>query len=173
MTPARPIWPAGVFLLAAVGKRLGKIHTWQMQEGSLQADYRAVLAVAIGGAAGSLARYGMNIFVQNQVSGEFPAGTLIVNVSGSILLGFLMRFALDTTSLSPEVRLLLTTGFCGGYTTFSTFSYDTLLLLQRAAYARASLYVLGNVVLSISGAALGFEVARRLVLMARKGAWPI
>jgi len=139
----------------------------------LQVDYRAILAVAIGGAAGSLARYGMSIFVQNQVSGEFPFGTLVVNVSGSILLGFLMRFALETTSLSVEVRLLLTTGFCGGYTTFSTFSYDALVLMQRAAYGRASLYVLGNVVLSISGAAFGFEVARRLVSMARRGAWPV
>jgi len=139
----------------------------------LQADYRAVLAVAIGGAAGSLARYGMNIFVQNQVSVEFPLGTAVINVSGSMLLGFLMRFALDTTLLTPEARLLLTTGFCGGYTTFSTFSYDVLQLVQRAAYGRASLYVVGSVVLSIAGAALGFEGARRLVLLARRGAWPI
>ena len=84
--------------------------------------------VALGSAVGGVARFALATIVQQRVGPDFPAGTLVVNVSGSLLLGFLLRYSLGTVAISPEVRALLTTGFCGGYTTFSTFSYETFTL---------------------------------------------
>ncbi len=79
-------------------------------------------AVAVGAAAGGLARYYLANVIQNHAGLAFPTGTLVINVTGSFLLGFFVRYALQSGAVSPEVRVLLTTGFCGGYTTFSTFS---------------------------------------------------
>lgn len=121
--------------------------------------------VALGSAIGGVARFALAAFVQQRVGPHFPIGTLVVNVSGSLLLGFLLRFALGTDAISPEVRALLTTGFCGGYTTFSTFSYDTMLLLEDGEGLRASAYVLLSVVLSLIGTWLGTMAARELLAM--------
>src|ERR1700734_2866417 len=98
-------------------------------------------SVAIGAAAGGLARFYLANFIHQRVGGDFPAGTLVINITGSILLGFIMRIALQTDFISVDVRALLTTGFCGGYTTFSTFSYDTALMIQEREYGRAGFYV--------------------------------
>jgi CrcB protein len=95
----------------------------------------------------------------------FPAGTLLVNISGSFLLGAILRYAIDTPTLSPEVRALLTIGFCGGYTTFSTFSYETVALLEDGEWTRAGLYVGASVLLSLVGTFLGFAVAREVIVL--------
>ena len=102
---------------------------------------------------------------QQRVGPNFPVGTLIVNITGSFLLGLMLRYALATDVVSPEVRALLTTGFCGGYTTFSTFTYDTVLLVEEGGHARAGLYILLSVALSLLGAWLGIAVARELIAM--------
>jgi len=130
---------------------------------------RAILIVyvAIGGAFGTVARYGLTVFVQSRSSGTFPIATLLINVSGSILLGFLMRYGLESASASPEVRLLLTTGFCGGYTTFSTFSYETARLLEDGEWAYGGTYIVGSVVLSLAGTFIGFALARALLTVQR------
>lgn len=133
----------------------------------MRPDYRALLAVAFGGAVGSVARYGLTILIQLRTGSDFPLGTMAVNILGSLLLGFLMTFSLETIVVSPEIRLLLTTGFCGGFTTFSTFSYDAVQLLERGAYRRASLYVGGTVILSLVGTIVGIALARRVVRVAR------
>jgi CrcB protein len=93
----------------------------------------------------------------------FPTGTLVVNVTGSLLLGFLLRYALGSAAVSPETRVLLTTGFCGGYTTFSTFSYETIALLEEGQHQRAALYVLLSVVLSLAACLAGVIIARELL----------
>jgi len=98
--------------------------------------YRTLL-VAIGGLIGSVARYVVAGWVQNLNGGEFPLGTLAVNVSGSFILGMVMTLALERGLLSADVRVLLGTGFCGGYTTMSTFSYETMALLQYGGVANA------------------------------------
>jgi CrcB protein len=95
----------------------------------------------------------------------FPAGTLVVNVTGSFLIGLLLRYGLETATLTPELRGLLTIGFCGGYTTFSAFSYETLALLEDGEWTRAAFYVLGSVVLSLLGAFLGFALAREVIAL--------
>jgi len=119
-----------------------------------------VAAVAIGGAIGSVARLLLGAAIQQRVGAGFPWGTLVINVTGSMLLGFLLRFALGAPSITPAVRALLTTGFCGGYTTFSTFSADAAALIEDGAYGRAATYVVASVILSLVGTFAGFAAAR-------------
>jgi CrcB protein len=121
--------------------------------------------VALGSAVGGVARFGLAALVQQRVGPNFPVGTLVVNVTGSLLLGFLWRYALGTNVVSPEIRALLTTGFCGGYTTFSTFTYETMVLIEDGEATRAGLYILLSVVLSLVGAWLGISAARSLIAM--------
>src|SRR2546428_9842217 len=97
-----------------------------------------VLYVGLGGALGSVSRYALTYVIQSRSLSPFPIATLLINVTGSLLLGFVMRFATESTSLSAETRLLLTTGFCGGYTTFSPFTYTTPRLYEDGAYPRAA-----------------------------------
>ncbi len=110
-------------------------------------------------------RFLLGTFLQQRAGTAFPIGTLIVNITGSILLGFLLRYALSTTTISPEVRGLLTTGFCGGYTTFSTFTYETMTLLEDGELGRAGAYVLLSVLVSLVGAYLGISAARELIAL--------
>jgi len=118
--------------------------------------------VAVGSAVGGVARFALSTFIQQRV-GTFPTGTLIVNVSGAFLLGFLMRYSLGSTSVSAEMRALLTTGFCGGYTTFSTFSYETIALLQTGDYRRGGVYVIMSVVLSLLATFIGIVAAGEML----------
>jgi CrcB protein len=92
-------------------------------------------------------------------------GTLIINITGSFLLGFILRYATATPSVSPEWRALLTTGFCGGYTTFSTYSFETATLLEDGRYQRAALYVVLSVGVALLGMFGGFAAARELLAL--------
>ena len=125
--------------------------------------------VAVGGAVGSVARYALSTVVQQRAGGPFPLGTLVVNVTGSLLIGFLFRYSLDAPAFTPEVRVLLTTGFCGGYTTFSTFSYETARLMEAGDYWRALGYMALSVAASLAGTFAGFAGARALIGL-RQGA---
>ena len=93
--------------------------------------------VAIGSAVGGVIRYLLGGAIQRALAASFPVGTLVINVTGSALLGFIFRYALETPAVTPEIRALLGVGFCGGYTTFSTFSYETLTLLEDGDWRRA------------------------------------
>jgi CrcB protein len=124
---------------------------------------RIFWAVAVGAAAGGVSRYYLSVAVQQRLGATFPWGTLVINVTGSLLLGFLMRYALATPSVSAEMRLLLTTGFCGGYTTFSTFSYETAILLEDGQYERAAAYALASVLVALLATFCGFILARELI----------
>ncbi len=104
-----------------------------------------VLLVGAGGFTGSAARYLVALAVPFSGTG-FPYATLLVNLLGSFLIGFFSELALSTTLLSPEARLLLTTGFCGGFTTFSTAMYETSGLMRDGEALYASLYVTGSLV---------------------------
>jgi CrcB protein len=124
-----------------------------------------LLYVALGSAIGGVSRYLLGGLIQRLLDTTFPAGTLLVNISGSFLLGAILRYGIDTPTLSPEVRALLTIGFCGGYTTFSTFSYETVALLEDGEWTRAGLYVGASVLLSLVGTFLGFAVAREVIVL--------
>ena len=123
-----------------------------------------LLYVALGSAIGGVSRYLLGGLVQRMLDTTFPAGTLLVNVTGSFLLGAIIRYALDTPSLTPEVRAFLTIGFCGGYTTFSTFSYETVALLEDGEWARAGVYITASVILSLIATFLGFALARQVIV---------
>jgi fluoride exporter len=119
-----------------------------------------VVYVALGGAIGTAARYLVTMAVQSRATTTFPWATWIINVSGSILLGFLMRYGLERSTAGPELRLLLTTGFCGGYTTFSTFSYETARLIEDGDWHQGTVYVAASVVVALVGTFVGFALAR-------------
>ena len=124
---------------------------------------RIFWSVAVGAALGGVSRYYLAGFIQQRVGLDFPAGTLIINITGSFLLGFIMRYALQSGVVTAEMRALLTTGFCGGYTTFSTFSYETAGLLEDGEYARAAVYVGASVLVSLAATFFGFVMADRLL----------
>ena len=121
-----------------------------------------ILYIALGGIAGTLSRYGLEGWIQSRTASGFPLGTLTVNISGSLLLGFILRVATGTTLVSPDVRAALTIGFCGAFTTMSTFSYESVALLTDGDYLRAALYmgatILGCVAAVMLGTALGSKL---------------
>ncbi len=119
--------------------------------------------VALGSAFGGVLRLALGTFIQQRTGATFPVGTLVINVTGSLVLGFLLRYSLSTPAVSPEPRAFLTTGVCGGYTTFSTFSYETAALIEDGDYHRAAWYVGLSVALSLGGAFLGMGLARGLL----------
>lgn len=119
------------------------------------------LSIALGGAAGSLLRYLIGGAVQRMSASGFPIGTMFVNVSGCFLIGILMRQFLNM-QLSPELRALLIVGFCGGYTTFSTFSAETVGLIEGGEYARAAGYVILSVALCLTATFAGMATMRLL-----------
>ena len=124
--------------------------------------------VLVGSAVGGAARYLLGTWVQQRLAGTFPIGTLVINVTGSILLAFVLRYSLDTTAVSAEVRALLTTGFCGGYTTFSTFSYETVKLIEDGDWRRAGLYMTLSVLLSVGAAVAGLALAKQVLDLRRR-----
>jgi CrcB protein len=105
-------------------------------------------------------RYYLGGAVQRALGSTYPVGTLLINITGSFLLGAIIRFAMETSWISPEVRAFLTIGICGGYTTFSTFSYETAVLIEDGEWGRAALYVGASVALSLLGTFAGFMAAR-------------
>ena len=121
---------------------------------------KTILAVAIGGALGAVGRHFVAYQVNQLFGGGFPYGTLSVNVLGSFLLGVLIELMALFWSPSPELRALLTVGFLGAFTTFSTFSMEVVLLYERGAHAQMALYLALSVALSVSGLFAGLAVVR-------------
>ena len=119
-----------------------------------------MIAVAIGGAAGSVARYGVASIVQRQAPTIFPLATFLVNVAGAFVLGVLVGRLTGNAPGIEAARLLLATGFCGGFTTFSAFSYETIVLARDSRMAVGVLYVAATLVLCIGAAAVGVSIAR-------------
>jgi CrcB protein len=128
-----------------------------------ETQVRTVWAVAVGASLGGVARYYLGTAIQHRLGAGFPWGTLVINVSGSLLLGAIVRYAFATPGMSVELRALLATGFCGGYTTFSTYSLETAILLEEGRYERAVLYAFSSVLLALVATACGFLLARELI----------
>lgn len=128
-----------------------------------------VLYVAVGAALGGALRYLATVFIQHRTGPGFPVATLVINVSGSLLLGFLVAYFAETTAVRPEIGLLLTSGLCGGYTTFSTFTYETFMLMRDGEYQRAGVYILLSVSVGIAAMIAGFAAARGTVHLQRGG----
>ena len=122
---------------------------------------RNLLAVMVGGALGSGVRYAVAGLWLAPATHGFPWGTLVVNVTGSLALGFLARYV-GPAHESQALLLFLTVGLCGGYTTFSTFALDTFVLVERGEVLRAMLYVLASVAASCGALVAGYAAARHL-----------
>lgn len=118
-----------------------------------------VFLVALGGALGSVARYGVGVAAPRVLGSGFPWGTLLVNVVGSFLIALVMHLAVATAAISPSARLFLTTGVMGGFTTYSSFNYETLNLVGERLWGVAALNVavtvLGCLVAGVLGQAAG------------------
>jgi fluoride exporter len=124
--------------------------------------YRFLL-ICLGGALGTGARYLIAISAPRLLGTSFPYATLTVNVVGSFLLGAIMHVGLNTDLMSPGLRLVLTTGVMGGFTTYSTFNYETMEYLRAGAFGLAGLNVAATVLLCLLAGALGLSLARGLV----------
>jgi CrcB protein len=119
------------------------------------------LIVFLGAGIGGALRHGVNVGAAKLLGYGFPFGTLIVNVLGSFLIGLLAGYFAFRTGMSQHLRLFLTTGILGGFTTFSAFSLDAALLIERHAFALAAGYVVGSVGLSLVGLFLGLSLFGR------------
>lgn len=116
-----------------------------------------VLAVGIAAAVGAVARYVLDQYVRYRSPGLFPRGTWVINISGSFVLGLLAGLS-TRHGLSEEAVSILGTGFCGAYTTFSTFSYETIILSEKGQTGKAVLYCLSSLVAGLLAAAAGLGV---------------
>jgi len=119
------------------------------------------LVVFLGGGIGAAMRHGINLAFARTLGTAFPYGTLLINVSGSLIMGLVAAYFAFKGDASQHWRLFLTTGILGGYTTFSAFSLDAALLYERGELGFAALYVLASVALSIAGLFAGFALVRQ------------
>ena len=121
---------------------------------------RQILAIAVGGAVGALARHGVSVAVAAAFGGRFPFGTLAANVVGSFAMGGLFTFFSERAHVAPELRLLLMTGLLGAFTTFSTFSVETMVLLQAGRWLAGAANVALSVALCLAAAWAGALLVR-------------
>lgn len=119
--------------------------------------------VALGGALGSVSRFLLGPAIHRAFGFTFPYGTLVINILGSLMLGVVAGLAIDGGTVSPQARAFLAIGFCGGFTTFSAFSFETISLLEGGHLGRAGAYVIASVALSLTAGWLGLLAARQLL----------
>lgn len=120
-----------------------------------------LVLIAIFGAIGTLARYGLQGLVQVRTASTFPYGTLLVNLSGCFLLGLIGQFTLNRMVISPDWRVAIAVGFFGGFTTFSSFGWETAKMLEDGEWLRASAYVGASVVVGLLLSVAGIRLANR------------
>jgi len=120
-----------------------------------------LLYLAAGGVLGTLARYGLGKWISGHLGTGFPWHTLAINLAGSLILGFALR-ATETLAATPETRGFLTVGFCGAFTTFSTFTWETAVLIQNGQWGRAAAYALGSVAAGLVCVFVGMSLAGAL-----------
>jgi CrcB protein len=126
-------------------------------------DLEKVIFVGVGGFIGASMRYLITMYSSKLINSNFPLGTLMVNVIGGFLIGLIMELSSSTELISPNLRIFLTTGIMGGLTTFSTFSYETITLMNDGRYILGTANVLLNVGLSLGGVVLAKLLCKVMV----------
>lgn len=121
-----------------------------------------ILIIAAGGAGGALARFWLGSLIQNRLGAVFPWGTFVVNVSGCFVFGFLYFAIIERSTLPPEIRALLFIGFLGGYTTFSSWAFETMSLLREGSYGLSLLNAVGSPLAALAAIWAGSVAARAL-----------
>lgn len=130
-------------------------------------EHMLLLLLAAGGAAGTLARYTLSGWVLARTAAAFPWGTFTVNALGSLLIGFAIGY-LETAAVSAELRAVLTVGLLGGFTTFSTYTYEAVALMRTGQWASAAAYALGSLAVGLLAVSAGLAAAL-LFVRARTG----
>ena len=121
-----------------------------------------LIYIGIGGFIGAILRYQISGLVHHYYSAHFPSGTLVVNIAGCFFLGFFLTLVDGKFFISPQLRLLLAVGLVGAFTTFSTFSFETLSLLQDKLYFKASINILFSVIFGLISVWIGIVIAKLL-----------
>jgi fluoride exporter len=121
-----------------------------------------IVWIAVFGAIGTLARYGLQGLIQIRVTSGFPYGTLVINLTGCFFLGLIGQFALNRLVISPDWRVAITVGFFGGYTTFSSFGWETAKMLEDGEWLRATTYVATSVIAGLLLSILGIRLANQI-----------
>lgn len=121
-----------------------------------------ILAIAVGAAIGANLRYSLSLWAAQRWGASFPYGTLLVNVIGSFVIGFVLVLATTRLSLSEPMRLLIVTGLLGGFTTFSSLSFEAYTLITNGSWQAAGIYLAGSFGLGMIGVFLGAGMARLL-----------
>jgi len=121
---------------------------------------RTLILVGIGGLFGSVLRYLVAVFFVRQADSPFPYGTFAVNLAGCFIIGVVFALSEKGDLISPEWRILLTTGFCGGFTTFSAFSYESIRMIQDGEILFVSAYIAGSVIIGLAATYLGMLLVR-------------
>jgi fluoride exporter len=124
-------------------------------------DNLRIVLIALFGAAGTLARYGLQGVVQVRTGGLFPYGTLLVNLTGCFFLGLIAQFTLNRMVISPDWRIAIAVGFFGGYTTFSSFGWETAKMMEDGEWMRASVYVAASVIAGLFLSAVGIRLGNK------------
>jgi len=132
---------------------------------NLDPSLRAPIAISLGAIPGALCRYYLTLWFTQSLGNEFPYGTFFINISGALVMGFFTTYTLsqtlNQTIVPPDVHRLMTTGFLGAYTTFSTYALDTQALLNRGKPSLALLYWAGSAIFGVIGCQMGSHIAKR------------
>ncbi|MDA8442104.1 MAG: fluoride efflux transporter CrcB [Peptococcaceae bacterium] len=120
------------------------------------------LFIAVGGMLGALARFGLGTWIGQRWNNAYPLGTFLINITGAFVLGFINVYFLERTVVSPALRLGIGVGFLGAYTTFSTFTYEAMRLIEDGSYMLALGYVSASAVIGLIAVYLGMTLGRNL-----------
>jgi CrcB protein len=162
MTPGCQAAP-GVFCFAALRQQ----SHLRRRRSHVRRDWRRIganlrlILIAVFGAAGTMARYGLQGFVQMRTSGTFPYGTLLINLTGCFLVGLIGQFTMNRMVISPDWRIAIGVGFFGGYTTFSSFGWETAKMLEDGEWLPATTYVAASVVAGLLLTMTGIRLANK------------
>ncbi len=125
-------------------------------------DLEKAIWISVGAVLGANARYLLGVWAAEKWGAAFPYGTLIINLSGSLILGVFLTFATQRALVDPRLRLLIAVGFCGSYTTFSTYTYESLTLMLNGSWGAGVINLLGSTGLGLGAVALGILIGRAL-----------